>query len=159
MSDRLLIFHYKIHQNEGENLVHPKIKQSLGFDSKVSDSEFLEKWRKRTSNARKPCWDLKYCPYGELVEQFPLLPGSREGAIRHNDYIKNCLEKGMLGVEPNVKPMTEKLRKIFEKQVADFDPKNYPEELPAEIYEWSCDIFGHVCPVVFVAENVAEKSS
>ena len=25
----------------------------------------------------KPCWELKYCPYGILVEEFPLSPGHR----------------------------------------------------------------------------------
>ena len=26
----------------------------------------------------KPCWELKYCPYGPLVEQFPLFPEMQE---------------------------------------------------------------------------------
>jgi hypothetical protein len=29
-------------------------------------------WKKRVSAVCKPCWELKYCPYGVLVEQFPL---------------------------------------------------------------------------------------
>jgi hypothetical protein len=138
-------------------MIHPSIKVSLGVKSDTSDAEFLEYWTKLTSKVIKPCWELKYCPYGVLVEQFPLLPQGRDGAIRHNEYIKSCLKKGMLGVEPNVKPMTEKIRKFFEHSVAVFDPKKYPEEIPAEIYKWSCSIFGHICPVVFSAENVAEK--
>ncbi|NVM55003.1 MAG: hypothetical protein HWN66_14960 [Candidatus Helarchaeota archaeon] len=144
---------------EVENLIHPAIKHSLGFDPNESDSEFLEQWKKRTSNARKPCWDLKYCPYGELVEQFPLLPTTRKKAISHNEYLKGCLEKGILGVEPNVKPMNEKMRTLFTQQVAEFNPDNHPEDIPLEIREWACLIFGHICPVVFAAENVAEEPS
>jgi hypothetical protein len=138
-------------------MIHKSIKQSLGFNDKT-DSEFLELWKKLTSKARKPCWDLKYCPYGELVEQFPLLLPTRDLAIRHNEYIKACLKKGMLGVEPNVKPMNEKMRKFFERGVKTFDPTAYPEEIPSEISEWSCQIFGHICPVIFSAESVAEET-
>jgi hypothetical protein len=29
-------------------------------------------WKKRVKAVCKPCWELKYCPYGPLVEQFPL---------------------------------------------------------------------------------------
>ena len=139
-------------------MIHPSIKTSLGFQADMSDADFLEKWKKLTSTARKPCWDLKYCPYGPLVEQFPLLPPGRNGATFHNEYLKSCLKKGTIGVEPDIKPMTEKTRKLFEHSVANFDPNNYPEETPAEISQWSCSIFGHICPVVFSAENVAENS-
>jgi len=35
---------------------------------------FLEKvnWKKKVPALCKPCWELKYCPYGPLVEDFPL---------------------------------------------------------------------------------------
>ncbi|SKC86849.1 HNH endonuclease [Ohtaekwangia koreensis] len=29
-------------------------------------------WKKRVKAVCKPCWELKYCPYGPLVEDFPL---------------------------------------------------------------------------------------
>jgi hypothetical protein len=29
-------------------------------------------WNNRVKAVCKPCWELKYCPYGPLVEQFPL---------------------------------------------------------------------------------------
>jgi len=139
------------------DMIHPSIKKSLGFESSEEDLEFLEKWKELTSNKRKPCWVLKYCPYGELVEQFPLLPPLRAWAIQHDEYVKACLEKGVSGVEPDVKPMNEKMRELFEKEVSEFNPDNYPEEIPLEIVEWSCQIFGHICPVVFSAENVTEE--
>ena len=28
-------------------------------------------WRQRVKAVCKPCWELKYCPYGPLVELFP----------------------------------------------------------------------------------------
>ncbi len=138
-------------------MIHSSIKKNLGFDPEVPDSEFLEKWKKQTTNKRKPCWDLKYCPYGELVEQFPLLPSRKKYAIEHNEYIKNCLKKGLLGVEPDVKPMNEKIRKLFSMQVANFNPDDHPDEIPENIQKWACLIFGHICPVVYTAENVSEE--
>jgi len=56
-------------------------------------------WKKRVKAVCKPCWELKYCPYGPVVEDFPIK------------------------------------EKIDEK---------------------SCRIFGHDCPVFFVAEPLTE---
>lgn len=56
-------------------------------------------WAKRPKAVCKPCWEIKYCPYGPLVEDFPL------------------------------------------KNVSD---------------EKSCRIFGHDCPVFYVAEPFTE---
>lgn len=57
------------------------------------------KWEKRVKAVCKPCWEIKYCPYGPLVEEFPL------------------------------------------KRISD---------------EKSCRIFGHDCPVFYVAEPLTE---
>lgn len=56
-------------------------------------------WKKRVKAVCKPCWEIKYCPYGPLVESFPA------------------------------------------------------EENPDEE---SCRIFGHDCPVFYVAEPLTE---
>jgi len=56
-------------------------------------------WTKRAKAICKPCWEIKYCPYGPLVEDFPL--------------------------------------------------KREPDEK-------SCRIFGHDCPVFYVAEPFTE---
>jgi hypothetical protein len=32
----------------------------------------VKEWKERTKHICKPCWELKYCPYGPLVEDFPL---------------------------------------------------------------------------------------
>lgn len=63
--------------------------------------EWAEKvdWKTRVKSVCKPCWELKYCPYGPLVEDFPL----------------------------------------------ESDPS-----------EKSCRIFGHNCPVFYVAEPITE---
>ncbi len=134
-------------------MIHLKIKELLGFNSSDSDETILKKWRERVLNRRKPCWDLKYCPYGELVEQFPLLPPSKNYAITHNEYLKKCLASGI----SNGKELDEKHRMFFKESISEFNPDDYPEENPPEIEDWTCEIFGHICPVVYSAENFAEE--
>ena len=56
-------------------------------------------WRKRVRAVCKPCWEIKYCPFGPLVENFPI------------------------------------------------------SRMPSEK---SCRIFGHDCPVFYVAEPFTE---
>jgi hypothetical protein len=31
---------------------------------------------------QKPCWTLKYCPYGPLVEEFPLLEQANDQSCK-----------------------------------------------------------------------------
>jgi hypothetical protein len=40
--------------------------------SYISDWAQKINWEKRVKSVCKPCWEIKYCPYGPLVEQFPL---------------------------------------------------------------------------------------
>lgn len=40
------------------------------------------KWEKRTKAVCKPCWELKYCPYGILVEDFPIKKDSDDKSCR-----------------------------------------------------------------------------
>jgi len=28
--------------------------------------------KKRVKSVYKPCWEIRYCPYGPLIERFPL---------------------------------------------------------------------------------------
>jgi hypothetical protein len=54
--------------------VSPGIKALLGFEPDTDDEVINREWKKRAEHVCKPCWELKYCPYGPLVEQFPLPP-------------------------------------------------------------------------------------
>ena len=74
-------------------MINPFIKHLLGFSPKIDDDKVRREWNKRTKNVCKPCWELKYCPYGPLVEDFPLLDLTREDAIEHNNFLKSQLEK------------------------------------------------------------------
>jgi hypothetical protein len=136
-------------------MIDRQIKKLLGFKPQASDNEVLAKWRKLSTRVCKPCWELKYCPYGPLVEQMPLLPPLRKEALKHQRYLIRCLEKGIM---QDGKPLEEKHRKMFKSLVEEFNADDYPISIPREINEMSCTVFGHICPVVFNAEGFTETS-
>ncbi len=106
-------------------MIDPKIKELLGFAPDEPDEKVLATWKAASTRVCKPCWELKYCPYGPFVEESPLLPPTR---------------------------------KEVEEEYTELNPDDYPEEIPKEISEMQCTVFGHICPVVFVAEGVTETS-
>lgn len=127
--------------------VHPYIKHLLGFKESTSDAVFHQDWRKRSEIVCKPCWELKYCPYGPLVEQFPLPPPTRKDAIEHNEFLKKQIAAGAY----------DKVgERVFRKQIAEFNPKDYPVAHSRETLERSCSVFGHICPVFIVGEPFTE---
>jgi hypothetical protein len=108
-----------------------------------------KEWHKRRSHMCKPCWELKYCPYGPLVEIFPLLGPTRKEAIEHNEFLKEQLKKNAYDPERT---------KEFKKQIKAFDAKRYPVSHSNEEVEKSCSIFGHQCPVFLVNEPFTETA-
>jgi hypothetical protein len=133
--------------------MHPSIKKSLGYDTSDDEKELLDDWKKRTRELCKPCWELHYCPYGPVVEDFPLLPVLQEAAVEHNQYLKKCLDTGTLG---SGVPIDDARKEWFTELVQNFDKDNYPSEIPKVLLDASCRVFGHVCPVFFVAEPLTE---
>ena len=136
-------------------MINPKIKELLGFEPDEPDEKVLATWKAAATRVCKPCWELKYCPYGPWVEESPLLPPTRKNEEEHLEYIKECLRTGVLG---NGEPLDDNRRRMFQAMVDDFNPDDYPEEIPEEIAEMQCTVFGHICPVVFVAEGFTETS-
>ncbi len=136
--------------------MHKSIKEALGYSSKKQGKEILKEWKKRTTNLCKPCWELKYCPFGPLVEQFPMLPIQRTEAIDHNNYLKHSLETGILG---SGEPLDPVRKKWFAEEVKKFNPLHNPERIPLELTEASCRVFGHICPVFLVAEPLTETKN
>ena len=101
--------------------IHKTIKVALGYPEDIGDIDFLNNWKHRTSQVCKPCWELKYCPYGPFVEQSPLLPSSRAEATAHHEHIKKILETGYIG---SAEPLDDKRREEIEEliPVAKADP-------------------------------------
>jgi hypothetical protein len=130
--------------------MEPTVAALLGLAEETSEEEVMTAWIEASVKARKPCWRLGYCPYGPLVEDFPLLPPTRADAEGHMAYLRGCLETGVLEDGEALEP---ERRALMEELVAGFDASRYPENnLPLEITRMECSVFGHICPVVFSAE-------
>jgi hypothetical protein len=115
----------------------------------MPDEAVNKEWKKRTKNVCKPCWELKYCPYGPLVEQFPTPPTTKREAIEHNNFLKQQLKKNTY---------KGRRKKLFKREVRSFRPGNYPESRSKLEEERSCTIFGHFCPVFFANEPFTETA-
>lgn len=135
--------------------LHPAIKELLGYTRNQTGREVIKHWRSLSTRVCKPCWEPRYCPYGPLVEDAPLLPPVRQDAVEHNEYLKQCLRSGRLA---DGRPVTSKKRKILERMVQEFNADEYRQAIPAVIAEMQCTVFGHICPVVYAAEAFTETA-
>jgi hypothetical protein len=111
--------------------------------------------RERQKLVCKPCWELRYCPYGPVVEEFPLMPPLRPEAEKHNAYLRKCLKTGRMA---DGRAMDRTKRSDFKKMLSEYDPSDFPETIPPILEEMSCRVFGHLCPVYFVAEPFTETA-
>lgn len=245
--------------------IHPSIKEALGYDRDESDEAVLKDWKERKTRVCKPCWELKYCPYGPLVEQSPCIPPLVDGIAEHIEYFKKCLDTNAVGsveilsAESRLRyeqwladervllsqanyqlnqrreleqasnyesdaemidawisrqlppihiyrapfdfeeaeivqsdfsneywaelqvivaeirgkyelalasgsidhrsPLEPARAAWFKARVNDFNPENYPNEIPQTFIDAECNIFGHVCPVFFAGEAATETSA
>lgn len=121
------------------------------------EPELRKELNSRLNNICKPCWELKYCPYGPLVEDFPLPPLLLSEHRDHLNYLKGCLDAGAMGIDHNI-PMDEEHKKIFEEDISNYDESYCVEKLSRFEEEASCKEFGHLCPAYFVSEPFTETS-
>jgi hypothetical protein len=123
------------------------IEYSQNHQPTPEEIRHIKEWEKRINHVCKPCWELKYCPYGPLVEGFPLLGTTRKEAIEHNEFLRQQLKAGVY---------KGRRKKSFEEEVKKFDLNNYPVKHKRDELEKSCSVFGHICPVFFVNEPLTE---
>jgi len=98
----------------------------------------------------KPCWELRYCPYGQLVELFPFSPITRTPSEVIADYeaILAGLTSGTPMTEEQVWGTIECLHHHLPwlaEEIRDYAP---------EVVE--CKVWGHSCPVFFVQSGATE---
>ena len=117
----------------------------------ATDEEFLAAWKEEVFSNSKPCLDLNYCPYGPLVEDFPLLPPTKSEAKERVAYAEEMLKTGK---SADGKPLDAKTIGHL-KETIDFNSgSEFPEKIPQLFLDAKCDVFGHICPVFFVAEEI-----
>lgn len=99
----------------------------------------------------KPCWELKYCPYGYMVEWFPLT--SLETNMEEiKELYSECLENftsGNLKTEQDVWDEIDRLMYL--------SPSNHEYLMQFEPRDINCEIYGHTCPV-FINQNGATET-
>lgn len=125
-------------------MVQPWMKKFLGLKEDTPDEVVEKKWKLRTQHVCKPCWELKYCPYGPLVEDFPLLEDETKKAIELGWYSKFVEGKGWVECSKDDPEASPDLNRV----AVEFGSLN----------EQACEIFGHICPVFFVSEPFTESS-
>ena len=125
----------------------PHIVRLLGLSERTRPSTVKRVLKTVFRTRCKPCWELKYCPYGPLVEQFPLPRITRSDAIQHNEFLRQQLKVGSYDGWR---------KRLFSAEVKNFDPRKFPEQTPEEEDFMGCHIFGHYCPVFFVGEPFTE---
>jgi hypothetical protein len=133
------------------------IKEILGFDKKTPTKDIEKIIKSCIKRYCKPCWELHYCPYGRLVEEFPLLPTMLDEAKEHNNYLIECIKNKKL---PTGEKLTKEGIKLFQEMIDEFDDNDYVTQKPPKyIMEMCCKIFGHICPVFSCGEIFTETKN
>jgi len=98
----------------------------------------------------KPCWELHYCPYGVLVEEFPLDPDNRPLADVEAKFsqVLNGIANGEYKTREEISQAIELLLYHVPEHWQRFD--GY------DTSELQCNVFGHMCPVFFVGSGATE---
>lgn len=105
----------------------------------------------------KPCWELKYCPYGPLVEDFP-----SAGAVWTSEEMQRRLEEVKRRYQEALsrlidgQPKSEKEVWLYIELLHTFQPDNWEYIQQFEADEVNCKIFGHACPAFFVQSGGTE---
>lgn len=118
-------------------------KVQIHFPGKKSNFGKDEKGKDMLYEVDKPCHSCGFCPFGQLVEEFPLGLKEEAYAIKHNKYVKwdenanpkwvSC-DKNDKGASPDLNWAAGKVKN-----------------------EISCEVFGHSCPVYYMAEPFSEE--
>ena len=129
------------------------------FNTPLSEEPELRKYlEERLRNVVKPCWELKFCPYGPLVEDYPGPAPTLDEWKRSRMYFEKCVETGGMGENHDI-PIDEERMKFFKEALANDDNSYCVSKLSRFEKESGCKVFGHICPAYFVSEPYTETES
>lgn len=136
-------------------MIHRQIKAMLSRTGET-DEQFLQRFKSYVRETPKPCWELLFCPYGPLVEEYPGVPYEVQppwGDARQLEAMISAEEAGKgAGVEAwVVDSWRGNLARLQ-------DPTPERESIPKVFLDAVCREFGHMCPVYFLAEGVTEST-
>ena len=136
------------------------LKRLFFFPDDSPDKEFLDEFRDVTRRVCKPCWELKYCPYGDLIENYPRLPITRADRERDAKIARKFLDAGEF---PDGWPLDEKYRASLNRTIhlAQELPEGTVESIPKFIRDTECrdGSNGRVCPVFFEFDDDRTETS
>ena len=99
----------------------------------------------------KPCWELKYCPYGYMVEWSPLIM-ENENLDERKQHYEECLKRFFKG---NFQSEEEVWAEVDRLLYSSYDQWEYLSHFdPRDI---NCKEWGHVCPV-FMSQSGATET-
>lgn len=135
-----------------------RLLEYFSADTSQKEIELQKELNSRLKHIVKPCWELKFCPYGPLVEEFPLPPVLLQEHREHNQYLRECLRTGCMGESHDI-PIDDERRAYFEAALTNDDESYCVERLSMFETEASCREFGHLCPAYFVSESFTETTT
>ncbi len=100
----------------------------------------------------KPCWELRYCPYGPLVEYFPAIFEEDPLPLSH---VKKSYKSWLAAVKNGDLKTERGVLQAIEKILC-LSPGRWKWISQFRTDELSCTVFGHICPVFFMAEPFTE---
>jgi len=98
----------------------------------------------------KPCWELKYCPYGDITEWFPLI-GDKTDLEEIKKSFDDCLKNFF---NANFKTKDDVWNEINRFLFLIPSHWEFYSQFPPE--EISCKMRGHACPVFFYQHGQTE---
>lgn len=103
----------------------------------------------------KPCWELKYCPYGYLVEFFPLFHTSdTQDKFDTTEVYDQLLEEIRMKGARTVEEIDDYFRRI---SILNPEANAYISQYePGDV---ACRVFGHTCPVFFHQSGASETKA
>lgn len=137
--------------------IHPSAKMLSGFAPDTPDETVREYWEHEFPSevVEKPCGILMWCPYGPLVEEFPLHPEAEAYAIQHGKYVRwDATPHGKRPDGSQYPGRWVECGPDDQGAMPDLDYAVGKIEEPR-----SCSIFGHDCPAFHVAEPFADPEA
>jgi hypothetical protein len=100
----------------------------------------------KAGEIERPCHKCGFCPYGQLVEEFPCNTEAAAYARKHKKFVKF--------VETNKGTPQGAWTPCSEDEEGAVPDINWASGMVKE--EYSCEVFGHDCPVYYHAEMISE---
>ena len=101
-------------------------------------------------SACKPCWELRYCPYGPLGEFFPL-----DSPDRDSSHIQKLYQEALENFRSGVLRTEEEIWSEIERLLY-LDPTKWELLDQYDPSELECRVWGHCCPVFWSQSGATE---